>query len=317
MGGRLNSDNELPPSRAVLDSRAVRLEWWTVAFFVSAVALIFALSGSSEAMKAAALEDLLGIVPPAAFLIANRVRYRPSTEEFPYGFHRSISVGYLVSSVALIAVGIFVMFESVTGLLNPEPVELGTFTLFGVTAWKGWLLIAALVWTLVVPLYLGRRKLELASALHDKVLYADAKMNKADWLSAGAAIVGVLGIGMHWYWLDPLAAGVIGLDVLHDGQANLRTATADLMDRRPRTVDRSKLDGLTTRIENELRKLPWVKDSTVRLRESGHVFFGEALVVPKGESVSVSDLEDAVEMCRRLDWRLYGITVGVASELPG
>ncbi|HRL81685.1 MAG TPA: hypothetical protein PLK46_15340, partial [Propioniciclava sp.] len=30
--------------------------------------------------------------------------------------------------------------------------------------------------------------------LHDKVLYADADMNKADWLTAAGSIVGILGI---------------------------------------------------------------------------------------------------------------------------
>lgn len=36
--------------------------------------------------------------------------------------------------------------------------------------------------------------------MHDKVLHADAKMNKADWMTAAAALVGVLGIGLGWWW---------------------------------------------------------------------------------------------------------------------
>ena len=33
-----------------------------------------------------------------------------------------------------------------------------------------------------LPIYLGRVKMALAKELHDKVLYADADMNKADWI---------------------------------------------------------------------------------------------------------------------------------------
>ena len=39
---------------------------------------------------------------------------------------------------------------------------------------------------------LGRMKLRLAHELHDKALYTDADMNKADWETAGAACIGIL-----------------------------------------------------------------------------------------------------------------------------
>ena len=38
------------------------------------------------------------------------------------------------------------------------------------------------------------------------MLYADAKMNKADWLTATAAMVGVVGIGVGLWWVDAVAA---------------------------------------------------------------------------------------------------------------
>jgi divalent metal cation (Fe/Co/Zn/Cd) transporter len=97
----------------------------------------------------------------------------------------------------------------------------------------GWLMIAALAWSAVPSVFLGRAKLPLASQLHDKVLYADAKMNRANWLTAGAAIVGVLGIGAGLWWADGAAAIIISLDITRDGFTNVRAAVADLMDSRP------------------------------------------------------------------------------------
>jgi divalent metal cation (Fe/Co/Zn/Cd) transporter len=59
----------------------------------------------------------------------------------------------------------------------------------------GWLMLPALAWSGLPAVFLGRAKISLAEELHNKVLYADAKMNKADWLTASAAMVGVVGIG--------------------------------------------------------------------------------------------------------------------------
>src|SRR5690625_7232234 len=63
----------------------------------------------------------------------------------------------------------------------------------GVVMWSGWLMIAALAYTAVPPVLLGRAKLPLAKELHDRVLYADADMNKADWMTAAGGIVGKIG----------------------------------------------------------------------------------------------------------------------------
>ena len=50
--------------------------------------------------------------------------------------------------------------------------------------WLGWVMIVALLYGLFPSLILGRLKRPLADRLHDKVLFADAKMNQADWLTA-------------------------------------------------------------------------------------------------------------------------------------
>ena len=197
---------ELPPAKTRVLEHAVRLEWLTLAFLTTAVLAMYLALGSSQAMKAAWIEDLLSFLPPIAFLVTNRVRSKEPTRDYPFGFHRSVSVGFLVSAVALLTMGTYLVAESVLGLVSAEHVPIGLVTVFGYTFWAGWLMIAALAYTLVPPVLLGRAKLKPASELHDKVLYADADMNKADWQTAAAGIVGVLGIGLGLWWLDFVAA---------------------------------------------------------------------------------------------------------------
>lgn len=66
----------------------MRIEWLTIAYMLSAVGLLYLTLGSSQTMKAAWWEDLLGLLPPLAFLLSNRFRSRDPTPRFPYGYHR-------------------------------------------------------------------------------------------------------------------------------------------------------------------------------------------------------------------------------------
>lgn len=300
---------ELPPEKAEQHRKAVRLEWWTIAFFIGAVALLAVTLGQSQAMKAAWIEDMLGLVPPLAFLIAARYRNRSPDHRFPYGYHRSVSVAFLAGSVALFGLGAYVCYDSIVRLVTGERIPIGLVELFGVQVWLGWLMIAVLVSTMVPAILLGRAKLRIARQLHDKVLFADAEMNRADWLTAGAAALGVLGIGVGWWWADPLAAVVIGADIVRDGVRTTRGAVANLMDNRPRLVDESGPHPLPDALLAGVLDHDWVADAWLRLREEGHVFVGELLVVP-------TDEHDLVDRCARLqrwtrdfDWRVHDIVV--------
>ena len=308
---------ELPPEIAAIHRRAVRLEWVSLAYLVSAIALLAAVLGSSQAMKAAWIEDVLSLLPPLAFLVAARYRDRSPNERFPYGYHRSVGVAYLCASAALLAMGAFILYDSVLTLARFEHPSIGLIELFGQQIWLGWLMIAALVYSGLPPVLLGRAKMRLAAALHDKVLFADAEMNKADWATAGGAVLGIIGIGAGLWWADAVAAIFISLDIVHDGYGNVRTAVHDLMDRRPTTYDHKKPLPLVDDVRAHLAALPWVSAADVRLREEGRVLVGEAFVVPTDPH---GHLPELVERTSRdladLDWRLHDVSIVVLPALP-
>jgi cation diffusion facilitator family transporter len=293
---------ELPPELEPVQRKAVRLEWLTIAYLVTAVAAMYLTLGNSQAMKAAWIEDSLSLLPPIAFLVANRIRKKPASRRFPWGRHRAVTIGYLGSSVTLLAMGTWLFVDSGMKLVAAEHPPIGVVTVLS-----------------AIPAYaLGRVKLGLASQLHDKVLYADAKMNKADWLTASAAGVGVIGIGFGFWWADAVAALAISLDIAHDGWTNVRAATRDLMDEQPSTYDDERPHPLNQRIRDELQALPWVAEAEVRMREEGHVFGVEAFVVPADPgAVALERLDEARERLESLDWKLRDVVVAPVAELPG
>jgi hypothetical protein len=61
--------------------------------------------------------------------------------------------------------------------------------------------------------------------------------------------------------------------------------------------------------------MDWVKDAEVRLREHGHVFVGEAFVVPVDDEDLVGRVERANERLLELDWRLHELVIAPVPEI--
>jgi hypothetical protein len=88
------------------------------------------------------------------------------------------------------------------------------------------------------------------------------------------------------------------------------------MDRRPKTLDQKEDDPLPDRIDEFLRRQPWVDDVIVRVRERGRELTAEAHVVPKSDQLSVEQVSKAGEEACGLDPRLADVTIAPVSAMP-
>jgi cation diffusion facilitator family transporter len=307
----------LPEAQSRALKRAVRLEWATIAFLAVAITLVGLVVGNSQAMRAAWIEDLLSLAPPIAFLISVRIIAKPATTKYPYGFFRSVGVAHLVAGVALFTMGAILLVESVLTLIRAERPPIGSVEIFGRTVWLGWLMMTVMALTIPLPIYFGRVKMKLARELHNKVLYADADMNKADWMTAVGSIVGVGGIGLGLWWMDAAAATFIAASILWDGVKNTRAAITDLMDTRATTFDDKRHHPDLDKVHDYLASLRWVQDVRTRTRDQGQFFHIEAFVIPRhGRPPSLQKLAEAQEGCRELDWKIHDIVIVPVSTFP-
>jgi len=307
---------DLPAEQQQALKKAIAWEWFTIGYTAVTITLIAFVVGGSQAMRTAWIEDMLSLIPQFSFLIALLVIRRPPTKKFPYGLHRAMGVGHLVAGVALLVVGGNLAIESILGLVRAEHPAIGTVNLFGVTIWLGWLMIAVMSLIVIGPFFYGHAKAQLAPKLHNKVLYADADMAKADWTTTVAAIVGVLGIGIGLWWLDAVAALFISLGIVWDGYKNTRSAVLDLMDQRAKTHDDAAPHPLIERIVAALEAQPWVAEASVRMRDMGQVFHVEAFVIPRTGRVAIDRLDAARRGIAELDWKVQDVVIIPVSELP-
>lgn len=295
---------------------AIRWEWFTIGYTSVTIVVIAFVLGGSQAMKTAWIEDMLSLIPQVAFLVSLLFIRRAPTSGFPFGLHRVMGIGHLVAGVALLAVGGNLAVESVAGLVRGEHPAIGSAVLFGQTIWLGWLMVAVMSVIVIGPFFYGNAKAKLAPKLHNKVLYTDADMAKADWTTTVASIVGVLGIGIGWWWLDGAAALFISLGIVWDGYRNTRAAVRDLIDQRARRVDDSAPHPLVGRIAAELERQPWVRHAGVRMRDMGQVFHVEAFVVPRRDRVSTTKIDAARRAVAALDWKMQDVSIIPVTAIP-
>ena len=299
----------LPDEQARQDRRAVRLEYWTLFFLTTIVVAMYFSLGGSQAMRTAWLEDLLGFVPPLAFLAAHHVRQKPPSQRFPFGFQKVSTIAYLVASTAILLLGLYVIYDAASKLIAMSHPTIGLVSLFGFEFWMGWLMIATLTYSMIPPVILGRMKLPIARSINDETLLADARMQKADWMTAAAAIVGIIGIGFGYWWADSVAATLIALDVLHDGGRHTWRALKMLSDEQPQTSGaKAKPSPVIEELRETMEGLPWVERVELRLREEGPAITGLVLLVPRsGTEGLIGRLQDAHEVLHGVSWRLYDV----------
>lgn len=296
--------DELPLHLRPIRRRAERLEYWSIGWTLSVILVMGAAMGSSQTMKTAWIEDCLSLIPPIVFLIAARMEHWPATSRFPNGFARVPSLAFAIAAAALAALGATLLVDSAMSLAATEHPSVAAVDLFGREIWLGWIMVAAQVYSIIVPLVLGRLKLPLAHQLYDKTLYTDAMTQKANWMTGVAGIGGVIGIGLGYWWADAVAAGIIALDILNDGIRALRAATAELADGAPRALD-------TPEAAEDARALHAALDArfpgaTINLRETGRVMVAQVIgAVPPDETLDPADYWPGDPSCA---WRLGHIS---------
>ncbi len=251
----------------------IRLEWWTIGWQLSIIFVMFLVMGSSQAMKSAWTEDLLGLVPALAFLVAIHFERKQPDSKYPYGFNRLNSLAFLISATALVGMGGYLIYDSGTKLIAAEHPTIGPIEIFGQPVWLGWLMMGALVYSVIPPVILGRMKQPLARRAQDKVLHTDALMQKADWMTGVAAIIGIGGVGFGLWWADSVAAALIAVDIVHDGVRAWRVAAAELIDGAPRALEKNEIAEDAKALRETLSD--HFPGTDIRLRETGRLIRAE------------------------------------------
>ena len=236
------------------------------------------------------------------FLISERFERRGSNARFHYGYDRVNGLGFLIAAVALAAVGLLLLKDSLTALISQEHVTIGTVRLWGHDVWLGWFMLAAQVYATIPPLIIGHKELPLAETLRDKLIHTDAMMNKANWQTGVAGFIGIAMLGFGFWWADAVAAIVISASIIYDGWRALTIATSELVDGIPYELGGDRLAKDAAGIEEALSKA--FPGAEIKLRETGRYIRAEVVGAKAPEGFTIETLGIEGLECR---WRLDSV----------
>jgi divalent metal cation (Fe/Co/Zn/Cd) transporter len=293
-----------------------RLAWLSLAYQIGATVLVGLTAGNSQAMKTEWIENALAIVPITGVLLTYYTENKPPEKYHPFGHHRSGTIAFVAATFALAGVGTYLFYDSLLNLIYTKYPSIGGITLFGYTFWHGWLMIGVMAFTAIPQMFLAQAKIPVAKLIHDKPLYACADMNRANWLSNGAGVIGLGLMACGFWWGDSLAALLISLDIMRDGYVNVVKSLSDVMDRHPVDLETGCEHPIVDEIERVLRLLPFVADERTLIREHGRYLFGEIFIQPNERMPPVVIASRQVrEAIMRLDWRLQHVAIEFTDEL--
>jgi cation diffusion facilitator family transporter len=147
---------------------------------------------------------------------------RPPDFEHPHGHERIEPFVSLFVAVGIFVAGGVVLWQSATSLLAGSA---------AVT--RGPVAVAVLAGAAAVKYLLYRYCLRVGSERNSPALVATAVDSRNDILTAGAALVGVVGAQVGYPVLDPLAAGVVAAGILYTGVEVVRDNVGYLVGQAP------------------------------------------------------------------------------------
>ena len=186
------------------------------------VEVVAGLAAGSLALLADAAHMLSDALALGLALFAAWLALRPATPERSFGWRRAEILAALANALALVALGIWIIYEAIIRLSDPPAVE------------GGWVLVAGAA-GLVVNLAALRVLRGGGSGLNVR---AASLHVLADLLSSiGVVTAGAIVLASGWPYADPLAGLLIGLLVLASTVSVLRESLGVLLEGTPAGMD--------------------------------------------------------------------------------
>ncbi len=174
--------------------------------------------GQSNAVFADGIESACDFIAIGGTLIALKLGRKPYDPEHPYGHGRAESLSAVLVSMVIFITGGWIMVDSIKSAISmefkpPEPVAVG-----------------AAFATIIIKEFLYRFSQKVGAELESPALLAVARDHRKDAITSIATLAGVTGAYFGLGIMDPVAAGLTSLFIIHIGWETFRSASHDLMD---------------------------------------------------------------------------------------
>lgn len=174
--------------------------------------------GNSSALVADAVHSVSDLATDFVSFVSLKVSHMEPDENHPYGHGRAETIGTAVIGALVMLIGAGIAWEEQKHFAD------------GRTVAPNFLALAGAAVSLVVKEILFYITLRIGRQAKSESVIANAWHHRSDSLSSLAALVGIGGSMMGYRVMDPLAAVVVGVMILHMGGSIAWDAMQNLMD---------------------------------------------------------------------------------------
>lgn len=203
-----------------------------------AAKLLAGFFGRSSAMIADGVHSLSDLITDFIVIAFVRISSKPQDRGHEYGHGKYETLATTIIGLMLLFVGAGIMWNSLTqiwGCLNGERLES-----------PGWIALAAAIVSIVVKEMLFQYTQREGRRVGSQAVIANAWHHRSDAFSSIGTAIGIGGallLGEHWTVLDPIAALIVSVLIMHAAVEQLRPSLGELVD-----------NSLPEAVEDEIRK---------------------------------------------------------------
>ncbi|MCF8721450.1 cation diffusion facilitator family transporter [Nitrospina gracilis] len=187
-------------------------------FVLSVMKIVAGMVGRSTALIADGVHSLSDLLTDTVVLFTYRISQIPADDNHPYGHGKVENIGSTIIGAVIITVGAGLIYES-WHAIQADTQQVPT-------------LVAAIVagLTIVIKEGLYQYTRLMGEKESSPSVVAKAWDHRADAGLSLATLVGISGAMMGYPILDPIAAAVVAIGILHVGYVIVRNGIHDLMD---------------------------------------------------------------------------------------
>lgn len=250
------------------------------------------IAGRSSAMVADGLHSLSDLVTDFVVIAFVRLSCKPQDRGHEYGHGKYETLATAIIGLMLLFVGLGIAWNSLAQIVSC--LDGGTLRSPGRIA------LGAALLSIAAKEVLFRYTRRKGRQLRSQTVVANAWHHRSDALSSVGTALGIGGaltLGPHWAILDPIAALVVSLLIIHAAVGQLRPSLGELLDNSlPEPVERE--------ITSALLSFDGVKDPhNLRTRKIGNRASVEVHVRMDGRT----SLNEAHEKTRAMERKIKGL----------
>ena len=271
-------------------SQKVTIVGALIDFLLSIIKIILGFIGQSGALIADGVHSFSDLLTDWVTWYAAKLSGDAPDADHPYGHERFETVATLGLSIFLAIVGTIIIFEGFGRFSNPNELR-----------HENWLIAAAAL-SVLSKEALYWFTVKVARDINSDLLKANAWHHRTDAFSSIVVVIGIIGAANGYFFLDSIAAIIVGILIIYIGWQLGFEATKELVDT---SIDQEDIKALRVAL-SEIKGVNSVH--TLRTRKVGHkksadvhVQVNPFLSVSEGHIISVSVERVAKECIEELD----------------